>query len=102
MKTIYNKKILAEHSFNLEGLGYTTVYITESKQGDYNDIHIVDQAFKQEELNTLNQQIPKENMRDYYLTKEWAHCQAIKKQLWYLYSTNDNVKSFHVEVYEDK
>ena len=101
MNKKYNKEIKAQHNFTLEGLGHTTVYVTESEQTDYYDVYIVDERFKDDELNTLDQQIPKKNFEEWFLSEEWANMQALQKELWAKYSTNEDIKSYAIEVYND-
>lgn len=56
-ETKYDKKILAERSVEVNGDEYTCFVLDG---GDYYDIHIVDNYYKDDELNTLKLQEPKE------------------------------------------
>lgn len=53
----YDKKILAEKSIEVNGDEYTCFVLDG---GDYYDIHIVDDHYRDDELNTLKLQEPKE------------------------------------------
>ena len=67
----YNKKILKEHSENIFG-GHYTLYILDNE--DYYNIHIVADEYRDEELNTLRLQEPKQDVSfnefdELYMTK---------------------------------
>lgn len=67
----YNKKILKEHTEIIFG-EYYTLYILDDK--DYYNIHIVTDRYRDEELNTLRLQEPKQDVSfnefdDLYITK---------------------------------
>lgn len=55
----YNKKILKQYTENLFNQSYT-LYVLDNK--DFYDIHIVDDAFEDTELNTLYLQEPKQDV----------------------------------------
>lgn len=55
----YNKQVLAHRTEVINNESLTALVI---KDGDYYNIHIISETFKDEELNTLTLQEPKESM----------------------------------------
>ena len=71
MEMKYNKRILKQHTENVFG-EYYTLYVLDDKN-NYN-IHIVTAKYRDEELNTLQLQEPKQNVSfnefdELYITK---------------------------------
>ena len=71
MEMKYNKRILKQHTENIFG-EYYTLYILDDK--DYYNIHIVTDRYRDEELNTLQLQEPKQGISfnefdELYITK---------------------------------
>ena len=93
----YGKKILAQTGVRLHG-EYAEVYCLDG--GEYYDIHILNDNFKDEELNTLQLQAPKEC----YLTipdEIQLTCWGIEFLLWHLfYGRNGKGHSFNCECVE--
>ena len=96
MKTKYGKKILAEHSTYLYG-NNIDVIICEG-ENNYYDIHVIHECYKDDEMNTLELQEPK----DYVTLEEISNpvqmeCYALEKALWHkFYGTNNKLYSFSV------
>lgn len=59
MEMKYNKRILTQHTENVFG-DYYTLYVLDA--GDYYNIHIVTDKYKDKEFNTLLFQDPKQNV----------------------------------------
>lgn len=76
---------------------------TDSNGEDYFNIYIIDDFFKEEPLNCLFLQEPKENIKNpkEYFNKMRLEMWALQQYLWRTYSTNEKVLSFNVEVNED-
>ena len=71
MEMKYNKRILKQYTENVFG-EYYTLYVLDDK--DYYNIHIVTDKFRDEELNTLQRQEPKQyvsfnKFNELYITK---------------------------------
>ena len=71
MEMKYNKRILKQYTENIFG-EYYTLYVLDD--GDYYNIHIVTDRYKDEELNTLQFQDPKQDVSfdkfdELYITK---------------------------------
>ena len=71
MEMKYNKRILKQYTENVFG-GYYTLYVLDDK--NYYNIHIVTDKFRDEELNTLQLQEPKQyvsfnKFNELYITK---------------------------------
>ena len=71
MEMKYNKRILKQHTENIFG-EYYTLYVLDDK--DYYNIYIVTDKYRDEELNTLQLQEPKQNVsfnefNELYITK---------------------------------
>lgn len=81
--TKYGKKILAEEYVNLNGIG-ATVYCLDD--GKYYNIHIVNDSFADDELNTLRLQEPKESVTLEQVTDpKYLTCQGLEFLLWHEY-----------------
>ena len=93
---MYNKKILAQTEVSLNG-DFCEVYCLDG--GDYFDIHILHNAYQDNEMNTLRLQEPKKITTatdEMFLT-----CQGIEFLLWHkFYGKNKQVHCFNCECYE--
>lgn len=54
---LYDKDIIIEHTMFIDGYYYTG-YVLDG--GDYFNVHVIDEYYKQDEMNTLKLQEPKE------------------------------------------
>lgn len=93
----YNKKILAQETIFYNNK-FVEVLILDNK--DYYNVHIIDEDYKDEEINTLKLQEPKE-----YITLEEItnpiklECFALKHLLWdKFYGHKGKMYSFNVEI----
>lgn len=106
MQKKFNKEVIASFETNTNFIGYAECYLC--KDGEYINVYILDEVFKQDEPNCLEQQIPIENFEDIYKTDAWMHSQIIQKDLWYKYGHFNENKfpySFNISCYnseEDK
>ena len=75
----YNKKVLKSEDINIFNQ-YYTIYILDG--GDYFDIHIVNDEYKDEEDNTLAMQEPKECVTLEDLDKVFLYEEVVKFALW--------------------
>lgn len=83
MSTLYNKNILAEEYVNLNRIG-ATVFCLDG--GEYYDIHVVNDSYAKDELNTLRLQEPKESVSLEQVTDEkFLTCQGLEFLLWHEY-----------------
>ena len=95
----YNKEIIAEHDTYYNNK-YVTVLVLDNKE--YYNIHIIDDNFKDEELNTLKLQEPKESVSIEQIKNPiFLECQALQHLLWdKFYGYNKQMHSFNVELVE--
>lgn len=92
----YNKEILAETSVTLDA---ETVEVYCLDGGDYYDIHTVSDNFKDEELNTLHLQEPKEAVSLEAVTdKVYLTCIGLEFLLWQkFYGYKNKLHTFSCE-----
>ena len=92
----YNKEILAETSVMLDA---ETVEVYCLDGGDYYDIHTVSDNFKDEELNTLHLQEPKEAISLEAVTdKVYLTCMGLEFLLWQkFYGYKNKLHTFSCE-----
>lgn len=93
----YNKKILANKIVYYNNR-YVEVLVLDDK--DYYNIHIIDDVYKDDELNTLRLQEPKEDVTLEYVTNPIRlECHALEHLLWdKFYGTDNKMYSFNVEI----
>ena len=93
----YNKKILASKDVFYNNK-YIEVLILDD--GDYYNIHIIDDSFKDEELNTLKLQEPKDCITLEEITNPVKlECYALEHILWdKFYGFKGKMYSFNVEI----
>lgn len=93
----YNKKILASKDVFYNNK-YVEVLILDD--GDYYNIHIIDDSFKDEELNTLKLQEPKDCITLEEITNPVKlECYALEHILWdKFYGFKGKMYSFNVEI----
>ena len=93
----YNKKILASKDVFYNNK-YIEVLILDD--GDYYNIHIIDEDFKDEELNTLKLQEPKDCITLEEITNPVKlECYALEHILWdKFYGFKGKMYSFNVEI----
>ncbi len=93
---LYDKKILAQTEVYLNG-DFCEVYCLDG--GEYFDIHILNDSFASDELNTLRLQEPKEIQEatsEIFLT-----CQGVEFLLWHrFYGKGGKMHSFNCELVE--
>lgn len=78
----YGKKILSERSMEVNGDGYTCFVLDG---GDYYDIHIVDDHYADDELNTLKLQEPKDSVSlEKVTSKAFMLSEIMEHVLWHL------------------
>lgn len=94
--TLYNKEVVTKETFNLGNHEWEVVVLDG---GDYWDIHILDDFYRQEELNTLYLQEPKDCVKEEEFTTVKLLCFATEKFLWHsTYGIDGNFYSFSVRV----
>ena len=93
----YDKTILAEH-FTSYNDRYFTVLVLDDN--DYYNIHVIDDKFRDDELNTLKLQEPKSCVTLEEVTDPMQlEFHALEHALWdKFYGYKDQVYSFNVEV----
>lgn len=93
----YNKKILANKEVYYNNR-YVEVLVLDDK--DYYNIHIIDDVYQDNELNTLRLQEPKEDVTLEYVTNPIRlECHALEHLLWdKFYGTDNKMYSFNVEI----
>lgn len=90
----YNKKVLKSEDIDIFNRDYT-IYILDD--GDCFNIHIVNDEYKDEELNTLWLQEPKENVTLEDLDKVYLYEEVVKFALWdKFYGYKDSLYTFDV------
>jgi len=63
----YDKKIIASYSKYLDGEGFEVIILDD---GDYYNVHILSEKFKDYEMNTLHLQVTKESVTVDYFTNQ--------------------------------
>lgn len=77
----YGKKILVERSIEVNGDEYTCFILDD---GDYYNVHIVDDHYQDDELNTLKLQEPKDVAKlDVVTSKAFMLSQTMEHVLWH-------------------
>lgn len=90
----YGKKVLKSEDINIFNQDYT-IYILDG--GDYFDIHIVNDGYKDEEDNTLLNQEPKEYITLEDLDKVYLYEEVVKFALWNkFYGYKDSLYTFDI------
>ena len=90
----YNKRVLKSENINIFNQDYT-IYILDD--GDYFNIHIINDGYKDEEDNTLLNQEPKENITLEDLDKVYLYEEVVKFALWNkFYGYKDSLYTFDV------
>lgn len=79
MKTKYGKKVYLEYTHNIYGKYISLIVL---KEEDYWNIHIINDSFKDEELNTLDQQIPIDMWKLEEFTEEWVLETIYRHVIW--------------------
>lgn len=98
--TLYNKQVLARELLYYDSR-YVEVFVLDDK--DYYNIHVLDDEFQSDELNTLKLQEPKEAVSLEEVTNPIRlECQALEHILWAKYYGKDNkMYSFNVSIAEE-
>ena len=93
----YGKKILAQRSIEVNGDEYTCFILDDG--GDYYDVHIVDDHYQDDELNTLKLQEPKDVAKlDVVTSKAFMLSQIMEHVLWHLcYGDNNKHYDFNID-----
>lgn len=95
----YGKTILARHEVNYN---YKEIEVLVLDDKDYYNIHIIDDNYRDEELNTLKLQEPKESVTLEEVTnKVFLESQGLQHLLWdKFYGYKEKGYCFNVEVYD--
>lgn len=94
MEMKYNKRILKQHTENVFG-EYYTLYVLDD--GDYYNIHIVTNKYKDEELNTLQLQETKQDVSSNKFNELYMTELILEFALWSKFYGYDN-KVYQFEV----
>ena len=95
MNTLYNKRVLIEYSENIFNDWYTVYVLDDDK---YYNVHIVNDDFKNEELNTLQYQLEKECFNLDTFDKLSLTKDLLEFALWYkFYGYNRKSYIFHID-----
>lgn len=95
MEMKYNKRILKQHTEKIFG-EYYTLYVLDD--GDYYNIHIVTNKYKDEELNTLRLQEPKQNVSFNEFDELYIAKSILEFALWSkFYGYDDKVYQFEIK-----
>lgn len=95
MEMKYNKRILKQHTEKIFG-EYYTLYVLDD--GDYYNIHIVTNKYKDEELNTLRLQEPKQNVSFNEFDELYIVKSILEFALWSkFYGYDDKVYQFEIK-----
>ena len=90
----YGKKVLKSEDINIFNQDYI-IYILDG--GDYFDIHIINDEYKDEEDNTLLNQGPKEHITLEDLDKVYLYEEVVKFALWNkFYGYKDSLYTFDI------
>ena len=97
----YGKKILAQRSIEVDGDEYTCFVLDGDK---WYDIHIVDDHYQDDELNTLKLQEPKECISlEKVISKAFMLSQIMEHVLWHkCYSDNGKHYDFNIDYEESE
>lgn len=91
----YNRKILKSENINIFNQEYT-IYILDD--GDYFDIHIENDKYKDEEANTIWNVEPKKHIALEDLDKVYLYEEVVKFALWdKFYGYKDSLYTFDIE-----
>lgn len=92
----YGKTILARHEVNYN---YKDIEVLVLDDKDYFNIHIIDDDYSDEELNTLKLQEPKDRVTLEEVTdKMFLECQGLQHLLWdKFYGYKNKSYNFNVE-----
>lgn len=74
---LYDKDIIIEHTMCIDGCYYTG-YVLDG--GAYFNVHVIDEHYRQDEMNTLQLQEPKEV--DIELDKAYIMSKILEHYLW--------------------
>ena len=95
---LYGKKILKQYEMNINSMDME-LYILDDK--DCYNIHILDDYYKQDEMNTLKLQEPKNCVTLDELDDIFCQSQLIEHYLWHKnYGYKDKNYSFSVTIVE--
>lgn len=91
----YGKKILAQRSIEVDGDEYTCFILDD---GDYYNVHIVDEHYQDSEMNTLKLQEPKDVAKlDVVTSKAFMLSQIMEHVLWHkCYDDNGKHYDFNI------
>ena len=96
---VEKEKTILKENFNYNGV-YIEVLITQEK--DYFNIYCINEYFKQEPLNCLQLQEPKENFKEENFNKKYCEFKAIEFYLWFKYGnpSKEEVLSFAIQEFK--
>lgn len=96
MSELYNKQVLKEYTININGDYFTCVILDDT---DYYNIHILNDFYKQDELNTLQLQEQKACVNINELDNIYMQSRILEFYLWHInYGYNKKWYSFNIEV----
>jgi len=97
----YGKKILAQRSIEVDDDEYTCFVLDG---GDCYDIHIVDEHYKDDELNTLKLQEPKDSVSlEKVTSKAFMLSEIMEHVLWHkCYGDNGKHYDFNIDYEESE
>ena len=99
MSELYGKEILKHYSFTFQGRLYTVYVLNDDK---YYNIHIISKRYKEDELNTLCLQEPKDSVSIDSFTDIKMACLGLEFALWdEFYGYDKKLYSFSVDVAEE-
>jgi len=93
-----NESFVYDKDFNH---GHIDFKVLITQENEFYNIYILNDYFKKEPMNTLNEQIPKDSITIEDITNNmFLELKAIEFYLWFKYGNpnKDDVLSFHVEV----
>jgi hypothetical protein len=98
----YGKKILAKRSIEVDGDEYTCYVLDDG--GEYYDIHVVDDHYADDDLNTLKLQEPKDVAKlDVVTSKAFMLSQIMEHVLWHkCYGDNGKHYDFNIDYEESE
>lgn len=96
MNKLYDKQVLKEYTININGDYFTCIILDDT---DCYNIHILNDFYAQDELNTLQLQEPKVCININELDNIYMQSRILEFYLWHInYGYNKKCYSFNIEV----